>query len=203
MLICKFCDKECKNDNSLRNHERLCAKNPEKQVSSLKKYHASGASKGNKSKAGIPAWNKGKEGTFKGRQHSEETKQKMSDSRNALYASGWESTAGRCPKYKYTSPIAGNISVDGSWELLFCRYADAKGLKWKRNKKRFPYTKPDGSLSTYQPDFYVDDWKCFVEVKGYETDLDQAKWDQFTEPLKILRRKEIGELDEWLKSAPC
>ena len=27
MLICKFCDKECKTPNSHRNHERLCPKN--------------------------------------------------------------------------------------------------------------------------------------------------------------------------------
>lgn len=27
MLICKFCSKECKNENSHRNHERLCPKN--------------------------------------------------------------------------------------------------------------------------------------------------------------------------------
>lgn len=27
MLICKFCNKECKNDNSLRNHQRLCPNN--------------------------------------------------------------------------------------------------------------------------------------------------------------------------------
>ena len=35
MLVCKFCNKECKNLNSLRNHERLCKLNPEKQVSNL------------------------------------------------------------------------------------------------------------------------------------------------------------------------
>jgi len=35
MLTCKHCDKECKNLNSLRNHERLCKFNPEKQVSNL------------------------------------------------------------------------------------------------------------------------------------------------------------------------
>lgn len=28
MLICKYCSKECKNANSLRNHERLCKSNP-------------------------------------------------------------------------------------------------------------------------------------------------------------------------------
>ena len=31
-LYCKYCDKECKNDNSLRNHERLCKSNPDRQT---------------------------------------------------------------------------------------------------------------------------------------------------------------------------
>jgi len=47
MFICCFCQKECKNNlNSLRNHERLCALNPNKQKSNL-------------DRKGIPAWNKG------------------------------------------------------------------------------------------------------------------------------------------------
>ena len=36
MLICKHCGKECKNENSLRNHERLCKANPDKQESNFK-----------------------------------------------------------------------------------------------------------------------------------------------------------------------
>jgi hypothetical protein len=35
MLLCKYCNKECKNDNSLRNHERLCSKNPNKQIAKI------------------------------------------------------------------------------------------------------------------------------------------------------------------------
>ena len=31
MLKCKHCDKECKNSNSFRNHERLCPKNPDRK----------------------------------------------------------------------------------------------------------------------------------------------------------------------------
>ena len=30
-FICKFCEKVCKNANSLRNHERLCKQNPNRQ----------------------------------------------------------------------------------------------------------------------------------------------------------------------------
>jgi len=32
MSNCKFCTKECKNSNSLRNHERLCKLNPNRQT---------------------------------------------------------------------------------------------------------------------------------------------------------------------------
>lgn len=46
--ICKFCRKVCKNANSLRNHERLCKENPERQESYWIKFnHERGA------------WNKG------------------------------------------------------------------------------------------------------------------------------------------------
>ena len=30
--ICRYCGKICKNDNSLRNHERLCKENPDRQI---------------------------------------------------------------------------------------------------------------------------------------------------------------------------
>ena len=206
MIECKFCKKICKNDNSLRNHERMCKLNPSKQISPFVKYHYEGSVPWNKGKTGMQvAWNKNGRGTFAGKTHSEKTKQKMRDNINARYASGWECTAGRCKKYEYSSPIAGNIKVDGSWELIFCRYADAKKLNWIRNKQRFNYIKPNGAKSTYCPDFFVHDWNSFIEVKGYETELDRAKWEQFPKNLsiKILRGKEIDELDEWLKSTVC
>jgi len=204
MLLCQYCGKECKNGNSLRNHERLCKENPNKQESSFKKFKNENPEPWNKGKTGVQtAWNKGKEGTFTGKTHSDETKRKMSDNIKQRYADGWECTAGRCKKYSYSSPIAGDIKVDGSWELTFCKYADAVKLKWRRNTKRFPYTKPDGKSSTYLPDFFVENWNSYVEVKGYETDLDAAKWSQFPEDLslKVLRRKEIKELEDVLQGA--
>jgi very-short-patch-repair endonuclease len=35
-MYCKFCGKECKNGNSLRNHQRLCKENPDRQESNFK-----------------------------------------------------------------------------------------------------------------------------------------------------------------------
>lgn len=195
LFICQFCGRETTNPGANKKHEIGCRNNPNSKI-------CGGNKKGyvpwNTGKVGVQtAWNKGKPGTFRGKKHTAETKRKMSESKKALYATGWECIAGRCPKYDYESPIAGKIKVDGSWELAFCEFADKMQLNWERNKKRFPYTKPDGTKSTYQPDFYVKELKSYIEVKGYETDLDKAKWEHFPENLIVLRKKEIGGLDEW------
>lgn len=201
LFICQFCGRETTNAGANKKHEIGCSSNTDaiKCGGNKKGYKPWNAGK----KLHYDVGTKGKPGTFKGKKHSKETKHKMSESRKALYADGWECVAGRCPKYDYHSPIAGKIKVDGSWELEFCKFADKLNLNWNRNKKRFWYIRPDGKKSTYQPDFYVEELKSYIEVKGYETKLDAAKWEQFPEKLIILRKEEIGKLDEWFKSAVC
>lgn len=41
-MNCKFCNKECKNSNSLKNHERLCKLNPSRAESSFIKANKLG-----------------------------------------------------------------------------------------------------------------------------------------------------------------
>ena len=89
-LICQFCGKECKNRNSLCNHERLCKNNPNRQESPFTKWNMSIEKR---------CWNKGltketderiakaalkKSNTMKGRpgrKHTKEEKLKISNSR--------------------------------------------------------------------------------------------------------------------------
>lgn len=197
MLICKFCAKECKNNNSLINHQRLCVNNPNRQISNLvkregkvrKKPIRPPCSEATKEKLRISS------ARFK---HSDETKLKMSEAKKYLYASGWEPTCGRCKKYRYVSKVAGDISVDGTWELIVAKYLDFIGVKWNRNTKRFKYIKPDGRESTYQPDFFIESWDTFLEVKGYETELDRCKWTQFEFPLLIWKKEDIKNLEDKL-----
>jgi len=106
------------------------------------------------------------------------------------YAKGWEATAGRCKKIDYESPIAGKIKIDGTWELRVVKHLDSIGVVWRRNKKRFDYVNLSEKKSTYCPDFYIEDWNTYLEVKGYETDLDRCKWSQFKEPLIVWKKKE-------------
>ena len=44
------------------------------------------------------------------------------------------------------------------------------------------------------PDFYVEDWDTYIEVKGYETALDRSKWSQFPHTLDIWRKDKIESI---------
>ena len=132
------------------------------------------------------------EPSFKGQTHTKEAREKIRISINNRYANGWEVKCGRSPKIDYESPIAGKIKVDGSWELAVAKYLDSLNVVWRRNKKRFKYyNEIKKRESTYCPDFYIEDWNTYLEVKGYETDLDKCKWMQFTEPLIIWKKEDL------------
>ena len=125
------------------------------------------------------------------------------------YASGWMPKAGRCKKISYTSPFAGRVLLDGSWELITATWLDSNFFKWSRNTNRFPYM-DCGKLRYYTPDFFLSEFNSYLEVKGFETDLDRLKWGQFPHRLIVLRKKEIlnmkknpGKLAEWLKALHC
>ena len=131
--------------------------------------------------------------------HTQETKDKIAANINARYASGWETVCGRAKKYDYLSPIAGQIKVDGTWELTIAQILDKIGIQWQRNKKRFDYIHLNGNEATYLPDFYIPSIDTFLEIKGYQTSLDERKWEQFKPKLFVIKKAIIFEFRKWLK----
>lgn len=107
------------------------------------------------------------------------------------YESGWLPKAGRCEKYTYESVIAGIVKLDGTWELAVAKWLDKNKFNWIRNTKRFPYYDTNNKLRHYTPDFYVEELGGYLEVKGYETELDRCKWLQFKEPLTVWKKEQI------------
>lgn len=106
-FICRFCGQERKNGNSLRNHERLCKENPNRQTSALMKYNEKGHKGHNQfTKArelGLPipeSTRKGKPGTWLGRKHTEEQKKKISESAKRNHEKG----IGHTWKNRYLNP---------------------------------------------------------------------------------------------------
>lgn len=117
---------------------------------------------------------------------------KIRQSINERYRNGWMPKAGRCKKIKYNSNIAGEVLLDGSWELNVAIYLDENNVKWKRNLQRFDYIFQNKNR-TYTPDFYLIDSDEFIEVKGYVTELDKIKWSQFPLKLTIWSKRELIE----------
>ena len=73
---------------------------------------------------------------------------------------------------------------------------DAEKWNWKRNTERFAYINLSGKISHYTPDFYVEELGGYLEVKGYETELDRCKWKQFKNNLTIWKKDTIYNITE-------
>lgn len=75
----------------------------------------------------------------------------------------------KCYEYK-------GLKLRSSWELQFAKYLDECGYTWKYEPESFktPY-------GYYTPDFWIEDWQSFVEVKGYFRDLEsKLKYEYFS-----------------------
>ena len=166
MFNCQYCNKECKSANSLRNHERLCALNPTRQISSFVAYNANN-DPWNKGKTGVQVSPmKGKPGSFLGKKHSTETKQKISEKLSI------NNKGGRAKWYD----VAGQM-VQGTWERDLASKFEQLNIRWlklKTNKHTLKYEMND-RVRSYTPDFYLPDYEVFVEVKGFWWGNDKEK----------------------------
>lgn len=206
-MKCKYCNKLCKNDNSLRNHERLCKLNSNRQeiVSNFIKWNDSvSRGLGKVSNQYIKAKENGKVITI-----SEETKNKISKAtkgrhltkehkdnlkiamRKAVLNNPDSYTAsnvsGRTPIIFYNG-----FKLKGSWELETAKWLDARNIKWTNVLNGFDY-EWDGSIHIYYPDFYLTEYDRYIEVKGYERDRDRAKWE-VVKDLIIIKKDEISKI---------
>lgn len=194
MYVCE-CGKEFNNHQSLNAHFSHC------------KIHRNGKEPKSRWKESC-CWNKGltKETsesvkkyakTLTGRTHfvSDETKRRISEAtkgKNGGYREGCNHWRG-----VYTKDLNGNkIWLDSSYELLFVNIMNKHNIKWHKNKKeKFPYVY-ENVKRNYIPDFYLEEIDIWVEVKGYEKEIDLYKWKYFPHKLKIIRYKDLLKLDD-------
>ena len=210
-IICKYCNTEKKNSNSRRNHERLCNLNPERQYTYLqnnkeeiKEKKLLGIIKKSnqfikarelslpvpavsaKTRQKLSAANKRKTKECRIQQaikSSETIKRKVSEGT-------WHTSLAQKMHYNYKG-----IDLHGKWELKYAKWLDSQNIAWERCKDQFKYIYNDKERK-YTPDFYLLESQCYIEIKGYETDKDKAKWSQFPShlTLKVLKEKELKSL---------
>jgi hypothetical protein len=77
-----------------------------------------------------------------------------------------------------------------SWELAWVIYNLDNDIKFKRNTRGFECFY-DKKVHKFYPDFYLEDLKTFVEIKGRIRNDDVEKIKQFKENLIVLYKKEM------------
>lgn len=206
--ICQYCGKVCKNKNSLAQHEIRCKENPNKIkiVSNFIEYNNSIKSGERKASnqfikakelgLSIPKMSDETKqkisNVWKGRKHTKETKEKISKTMQQVVKDKPDSyngvnINGKVKKYKYN-----NVSLDGTWELIFVQYLDKNNIKWKRPNKGIEYVW-ENTIHIYYPDFFLVDYNVFVEIKGFQTPRDIAKWKMINN-LIVIKQNEIKQI---------
>ena len=127
---------------------------------------------------------------FKGKKHTRESREKISKALSV------NNKGGRCKWYD----VSGQ-KVQGTWERDIATKLDELHIKWtklKTNKDTLRY-ELDKKLRSYTPDFYLEEYNLFLEIKGFWWGNDknkmQAVMDQHPEKnIKIIEKLEYKKI---------
>ena len=196
-MFCQYCNKPAKSTRSKQQHEIRCKSNPSGIV--VKPSYGMLGKKGS---------NQYTYGTVM----SKETRNKLSKATTLQNLKRWADPSNKLKQSEamkravennpeaYSSSnrgrtkqiIVDGIKFQGQWEVDFYKWAKTNGLDPKRPKESFEYQW--NGTRRYFPDFYIPSKDLYVEVKGYETERDRAKWSQFPKKLYIIKAQQIKEI---------
>lgn len=165
-FYCKFCNKLCKNLNSLKQHEIRCKNNPNRiRVVTPPGYH----NKGRK------PWNYmlTKDTDDRVKKHAElvsetmkgiSTHSQTDETKLLLRELALERGLGGF-NMRNSGVVYNGIKLDSSYEVEVAKSLDEHLVQWVR-PKRIPYHYTDGSLHYYTPDFYLPDYDVYLDPKN-------------------------------------
>jgi hypothetical protein len=89
----------------------------------------------------------------------------------------------------------GPTKVKGLWELKVANWLNANNVRWTNTIEPYKY-QYNNSWHLYFPDFLLLDTNILIEVKGYQTDRDLAKWKSVNKKLIVLKKKHMLSLEK-------
>lgn len=204
MFICQYCVRAANTKNSNMQHELYCKSNPNRKI-----RKSSMGMLGKTKAAGFDKKNQWSDPNYS---ISEETRLKLSTTATELNLKRWSNPENKIKQSvsmkravenypeSYTSSNRGRtkqiiyngVKFQGSWELDFYKWCESNNVKCNRNVEGFAYEW--NGTRTYFPDFYLPELDSYVEVKGFKTERDDAKWQQFPKKLLIVIKKDIDNI---------
>ena len=160
-MICQYCGKECKNSNSLKNHERLCKLNPNRQISgwTIHNYNKNAKHSNQFIKANEEGYEyqisdetieKFKTNIWKNKKLPKNMKEKIKNTvKQNIENNNWHLSFSKARTIEYKGYL-----FQGSWEVAFAKYLDNKNIKWERPNKTYTYIY-ENEIHKYLPDFYL------------------------------------------------
>jgi hypothetical protein len=134
-------------------------------------------------------YRKSRSDSAKKRTWSHEHREKMSEVVMKKVKEGtWHLSFSKSRTHEYKS-----VKFHGLWEVKFAMNLDDKNVEWRRPTEKFQYTF-EGKTRNYTPDFWIPELDSYVEIKGYTTPKDEAKWSQFPLKLIILKGEDLIQL---------
>ena len=89
----------------------------------------------------------------------------------------------------------GPTKVKGLWELKVAHWLNDNNIRWTNTIEPYKYYY-NNNWHLYFPDFLLLDTNVLIEVKGYQTDRDLAKWQSVDKKLIVLRKKDMLSLEK-------
>ena len=204
-MICQYCGKECKNSNSLKNHERLCKENPNRQESSFVKYnkdknakHSNRYIKAKEENRIITISNETREKLskgFKNKHHNNETKNKISNTLKQYL----ENNPNKIPfklnhssKQSYPEKYFEELFINENIDLKYHKRVGRYELDFY-NEDLMKYVEIDGEQH-YQPPMIEHDKKRteYLKQKGWEGI--RIRWSEYKKMTNKEKENKIKEI---------
>jgi len=142
---------------------------------------------------------KGKNNSFFGKHHTPSAKRKISKTHKGIKhkedckCSFCKDKSGKNNNMygRITHSIGSyykGIWIRSSYEIRFAYFLSLSGYKWKYESKTF-----DLGNTTYTPDFYIRDFNCYIEIKGWWRDDAKRKFNKFKRLYPKIRIKVLGQ----------
>lgn len=145
----------------------------------------------------------------------EENKKKVSESRKKIMtpefrkniseytAKAWKDgkydgvKVGQCKWFEYHHSNGNIYKVQGTWELAFIEWLDESNMDFDCHKGRLPY-QVNGETRSYYPDFFVNEWNSYVDIKNeYHYGLQKEKFNAIIDSgikVKLILKEELESL---------